>query len=79
MENKNEISFEQAIAELQGVVERLEAGKVALEDALALYERGVALVKICNDRLDLAQQRVSAVRFDGKELTTEPFGAEVAK
>ena len=79
MENKNEISFEQAIAELQGVVERLEAGKVALEDALALYERGVSLVKICNDRLDLAQQRVSAVRFDGNEPTTEPFGAEVAR
>jgi exodeoxyribonuclease VII small subunit len=79
MENKNEISFEQAIAELQGVVERLEAGKVALEDALVLYERGVSLVKICNDRLDLAQQRVSAVRFDGKELTTEPFGTEGMK
>ena len=63
MENKNEISFEQAIAELQSVVERLEAGKVALEDALALYERGVSLVKICNDRLDLAQQRVRQVHM----------------
>ena len=79
MENKKEISFEQAIAELQGVVERLEAGKVALEDALALYERGVALVKICNDRLDLAQQRVSAVRTGENGVTTEPFGAEVSK
>lgn len=79
MANKKAISFEQAVSELQSVVEKLEAGKVALEDSLALYERGVELVKICNERLDVAEQRVSAVRFDGKEATTEPFGAEVAK
>lgn len=79
MANKKAISFEQAVSELQSVVEKLEAGKVALEDSLALYERGVELVKICNERLDAAEQRVSAVRFDGKETITEPFGAEVAK
>ncbi len=79
MANKNEITFEEAISELQSVVERLEAGKVALEDSLALYERGVALVKICNERLDTAQQRVSAVRLGGEEASTEPFGTEVAR
>lgn len=79
MANKNAITFEDAIAELQGVVEKLEAGKVALEESLALYERGVALVKICNERLDTAQQRVSAVRVIGEEVSTEPFGAEVPK
>lgn len=78
MANKKEITFEQAVSELQSVVEKLEAGKVALEDALALYERGVELVKICNDRLDTAQQRVSAVRT-GTEPTLEPFGAEVVQ
>ena len=77
MANKNEISFEQAIAELQDVVERLEAGKVALEESLSLYERGVALVKIYNEGLDRAQQRVSAVRPDPVEPSLEPFGAEV--
>ncbi len=79
MANKNVITFEQAIAELQGVVEKLEAGKVALEEALSLYERGVELVQICNERLDTAQQRVSAVRLGGEEASTEPFGAEVAR
>ena len=78
MANKKEITFEQAVSELQSVVEKLEAGKVALEDALALYERGVELVKICNDRLDTAQQRVSAVRT-GTEPTLGPFGAEVVQ
>lgn len=79
MENKSEITFEDAIAELQSVVEKLEAGKVALEDSLALYERGVALVKICNKRLDAAQQRVSAVRLGGEEIATEPFSTEVTR
>ena len=78
MANKNEITFELAIAELQTVVEKLEAGKVALEDALALYERGVELVRICNERLDTAQQRVSAVRAGG-ESSLEPFAAEVGR
>ena len=76
MANKKEITFEAAISELQGVVEKLEAGKVALEDALTLYERGVELVKICNERLDKAQQRVSAVRSDGGEVVLDSFGGE---
>jgi exodeoxyribonuclease VII small subunit len=79
MANKNEITFELAIAELQTVVEKLEAGKVALEDALALYERGVELVKICNERLDLAQQRVSAVRLGGEYPSLEGFAGEGAQ
>ena len=79
MADNKEITFEKAIAELQSVVEKLEAGKVALEDSLALYERGVELVKICNDRLDTAQQRVSAVRSGGDEVSVEPFGSEVEK
>ena len=78
MSNKKEISFEQALEELQGVVERLEAGKVALEDSLSLYERGMELVKICNQALDRAEQRVSLVRPDAQgEAQTEPFEAEV--
>ena len=76
MANKKEITFEAAIAELGEVVEKLEAGKVALEESLALYERGVALTKICNERLDAAEQRVRAVRSDGELVT---FGTEVVE
>lgn len=69
MVDKKEISFEAAIAELQSVVDRLEAGQVALEESLALYERGIALVKICNERLDAAEQRVRTVRPESGEVT----------
>ena len=79
MANKKEMTFEQAVAELQTVVEKLEAGKVALEESLSLYERGVELVKICNERLDLAEQRVRAVRLDGGEPRLESFDGEGAQ
>ena len=68
MADKKEISFEAAIAELQSVVDKLEAGQVALEESLALYERGIALVKICNERLDAAEQRVRTVRPESGEV-----------
>ena len=79
MANKKEMTFEQAVAELQTVVEKLEAGKVALEESLSLYERGVELVKICNERLDLAEQRVRAVRLDGGKPRLESFDGEGAQ
>lgn len=76
---KKELTFEAALAELQAVVEKLEAGKVSLEDSLTLYERGMELVAFCNKRLDVAEQRVSAVKLtaDGAELT--PFATEAAE
>lgn len=73
---KKEITFEAALTELQSVVERLEAGKVPLEDALALYERGMELVALCNKRLDDAQQRVSVVRTGAEAIEIQPFSGE---
>ena len=75
---KKELTFEQALLELQSVVERLEAGNVALEDSLALYERGMELVALCNTKLDGAEQRVSAVKLGASAAELAPFavGAE---
>ena len=72
---KKEISFEEALNELQSVVERLEAGKAPLEESLALYERGVELVTLCNQRLDSAEQRVNALKLGKDGVQTEPFAA----
>lgn len=78
MPAKKEISFEEALSELQAVTERLQEGKVPLEQSLSLYERGMELVKICNARLDSAEKRVSAVTVGEKGVTTVAFdtGAE---
>lgn len=57
-----ELSYEAARAELEDVVRRLEAGGISLEESLALWERGEALAKVCQDWLDGARARLDAVR-----------------
>jgi len=50
--------FEAAIAELESVVKKLEEGDLALEQSLALYERGVQLSRFCHARLEDAERRI---------------------
>ena len=73
---KKELTFEQALEELQTVVERLEAGNAPLSESLAMYERGMELVGLCHKQLDLAEQRISAVKIGPEGVVTEPFVAE---
>lgn len=51
--------FENALAELEKRVRRLEGGDISLEDALSLFEEGVELARTCHERLEAAEQRVS--------------------
>ena len=53
-----EQTFEQAQAELEQIVERLERGQAPLDEALALWERGEELYAFCRERLDAAQGKV---------------------
>jgi len=53
-----ELTFEQAQAELERIVERLEQGQASLDEALALWERGEQLYALCRTRLDAAQGKV---------------------
>ncbi|WP_370034125.1 exodeoxyribonuclease VII small subunit [Qipengyuania mesophila] len=73
-----EMSFEQALRELEGVVRRLESGDVPLDESIALYERGEDLRKACQARLDAAQARIEKIvqGADGKPAGTEPFDAD---
>jgi exodeoxyribonuclease VII small subunit len=56
----DELTYEQARAELASVVEKLEAGGCTLEESLALWERGEALAAICQQRLDGARARLDS-------------------
>jgi exodeoxyribonuclease VII small subunit len=56
----DELSYEQARTALEEVVRALEAGGTSLEDSLALWERGEALARICEQRLDGARARLDA-------------------
>ncbi|HVT65761.1 MAG TPA: exodeoxyribonuclease VII small subunit [Mycobacteriales bacterium] len=62
MSEEKPLSYEQARDELAEVVRQLEAGGSTLEESLALWERGEALAKICQERLDGAQARLDAAR-----------------
>jgi exodeoxyribonuclease VII small subunit len=56
-----ELSFEDALADLEDIVRRLEEGTGKLEDAIAAYERGVALQRHCESKLQEAQSRVERI------------------
>ncbi len=62
------LTFEQALTQLEAIVDRIEAGEVGLEAAIADYEKGVALLKRCRSILDHAEQRIT-------ELTPPPDDA----
>lgn len=69
-----EMSFEAAMAELEQVVTQLERGDVALEESIALYERGAALRKRCDQKLKDAEEKVAAITLDaeGNPTGTKP-------
>ena len=54
-------SFEDALAELEDIVSRLETGDLALEESLSLFERGQTLAKLCNQVLDQAELRLEQI------------------
>lgn len=70
-----DLSFEDALKELEAVVSRLESGEETLEESIRLYERGDALRARCAERLDAAQARIEAIRVDadGRAAGVKPF------
>ncbi|MCR9088135.1 MAG: exodeoxyribonuclease VII small subunit [Rhodobacteraceae bacterium] len=69
-----EMSFEEAMKALEGVVDQLERGDVELEQSIALYERGAALKAHCDAKLKAAEEKVDAITLDadGKPTGTTP-------
>ena len=72
---ENEVPIEQAMAELQQIVDTLESGQTPLMDSMSQYERGMNLLKTCHQQLEQAAQRieiVTGVDRDGNAVTA-PF------
>ena len=68
-----EMSFEEAIRELEAVVGQLDRGDVALEDSIKLYERGAKLKARCEAKLKEAEEKVAQITLDANG---EPQGAK---
>lgn len=66
--------FEDALAELEGLVQRLEKGELPLEESLAAFERGMALVRQLGDRLTQVEERVEKLlRTETGRLVVAPL------
>ncbi|MCH1920477.1 exodeoxyribonuclease VII small subunit [Shewanella sp. A3A] len=70
------LSFEQSLGELEQIVNELEQGDVALDDALKQFERGVHLVRASQDKLEQAQQKVAILLANDTEAPLSPFESE---
>jgi exodeoxyribonuclease VII small subunit len=56
--------FESALEELESIIERLESGDLSLEDSLAAFEKGVGLVKYCNQKLSEVETKIELLMKD---------------
>lgn len=66
-------SFEEALARLESLVQRLDAGDLPLEEALRAFEEGVALTRQCGARLEQAEQRIALLVREGDAPAARPF------
>ena len=69
------LTFEKALAELESIVQRLEQGKVELEELVTIYERGESLKKHCEALLKRAEARIEKITIgpDGQAAGTSPL------
>ena len=74
---KKAATFEQALEELEELVERLEAGDLPLEEALADFERGVKLTRECQQKLASAEQKVKVLMEESGSIRELPFDSEL--
>lgn len=73
-----ELSFEDALKELETIVRTLEQGTAPLDQSIDLYQRGDALKRHCEARLKAAQARIEQISLgpDGQPTGTRPFDAD---
>ena len=70
------IKFETALSELETVIAKLEDSNTPLDEALKLYEKGISLVRICNERLESAEQKIKILQSKDGEIVETDFSGE---
>jgi len=74
--NSETFDFEQALAELEQLVERMEQGELSLEQSLKDFEHGIALTRACQGALKEAEQKVQILTRQSGQEELEPFEGE---
>jgi len=72
------VSFEKALDRLEMLVREMESGELSLEDMMARFEEGQALVKVCAGTLNQVERRIEILVKEGERVVAEPFAEEVA-
>ena len=75
MSEKIEMTYEQAVSELEEIISKLESGEASLDDSIALYSRGMELSKFCKEKLDAIEKKISSLSQDG--ASESAFGETV--
>ncbi len=73
---KTNVRFEQALEELEKLVETMEQGDISLEESLKSFERGIKLTRTCQLALKEAEQKVQILLNENGETTLRPFTDE---
>ena len=73
---KKEQSFEEAMEKLEEIVNSLESGDFKLEESLKLYEEGVKLVNLCNDKITKVEKSIKILLNSDGELVEEDFNSD---
>lgn len=71
---KKMMTFEAAMERLDEITQLLESGAEGLDDSLKLYEEGVALIRLCSERLEKAEQSVKILQMQGDGVALVEFG-----
>ena len=70
----NNLSFEDALAQLESIVRELEAGKIKLDDAVSAYEKATALKRFCEEKLKSAELKIEKINISPLgDISTEPL------
>ena len=73
-EELNNISFEEALVQLENIVRELESGRIKLDDAVNAYEKAMKLKKLCSDKLAAATLKVEKIEINKEGiLSTTPL------
>ena len=71
--DQDDLSFEQALANLEEIIQRMESGEAPLDSLITHYQTGVKMLKLCREKIEAAEMNVKEVQEKDKELIKKDF------
>ena len=69
--NLENLSFEESLAKLQNIVDKLDSGEIDLEKSVELYENGMKLKKICEEKLKKVELQIKKIKLENNKILKE--------